>query len=110
MIRYAGPPLGGGKKCARCEKSVYHNELRIGAGQDYHKQCFTCCFCNKGLDSTNLSDFKVENNKRTNENNNNEVKIKDKYEICCKGCYNKNFGPKGYGYGQGAGALYNTGK
>uniref|UniRef100_A0A2I2ZQQ3 Cysteine and glycine rich protein 1 n=1 Tax=Gorilla gorilla gorilla TaxID=9595 RepID=A0A2I2ZQQ3_GORGO len=26
-------------------------------------------------------------------------------EIYCKGCYAKNFGPKGFGYGQGAGAL-----
>lgn len=31
-------------------------------------------------------------------------------EIFCKGCYGKNYGPKGYGYGVGAGALTNTGK
>lgn len=35
--KYKGPPLGGGQKCARCSKSVYHNELRIGANQPYHK-------------------------------------------------------------------------
>ena len=31
-------------------------------------------------------------------------------EIYCKACYGRAFGPKGYGYGGGAGALTNTGK
>ncbi|KAK1898189.1 Cysteine and glycine-rich protein 2 [Dissostichus eleginoides] len=26
-------------------------------------------------------------------------------EVYCKGCYGKKYGPKGYGYGQGAGTL-----
>ena len=31
-------------------------------------------------------------------------------ELYCKGCYGRSYGPKGYGYGGGAGALTNTGK
>lgn len=31
-------------------------------------------------------------------------------EIYCKSCYGKHYGPTGYGYGGGAGALTNTGK
>ena len=41
--------------------------------------------CRKGLDSTTLA-------------------IHDQ-EIYCKSCYGKKYGPKGYGYGQGAGTL-----
>lgn len=29
-------------------------------------------------------------------------------EIFCKSCYGKNYGPKGYGFGGGAGALTRT--
>jgi len=31
-------------------------------------------------------------------------------EIYCKSCYGRLYGPTGYGYGGGAGALTNTGK
>ena len=31
-------------------------------------------------------------------------------KIYCKGCHGKQFGPKGYGYGGGAGTLTYTGK
>lgn len=76
---------GGPDVCPRCEKSVYAAEKIIGAGGSWHKSCFSCATCGKKLDSTTVSD-------------------KDG-EIYCKGCYGKNFGPKGYGFGQGAGAL-----
>lgn len=41
--------------------------------------------CRKGLDSTTLAIHEQE--------------------IYCKSCYGKKYGPKGYGYGQGAGTL-----
>ncbi|VDD78420.1 unnamed protein product [Mesocestoides corti] len=51
----------------------------------FHKRCFRCKTCGKSLDSTNIA-------------------TKDD-EIYCKTCYGKQFGPKGFGFGQGAGAL-----
>ncbi|XP_022082829.1 cysteine and glycine-rich protein 1-like [Acanthaster planci] len=92
--RPAGTGAGGGNKygsadrCPRCSKSVYAAEKVIGAGQSWHKSCFNCKTCKKKLDSTTLSD-------------------KDG-EIFCKSCYGKDFGPKGYGFGAGAGTLVNT--
>nr|AFK10997.1 cysteine and glycine-rich protein 1-like isoform 1 [Callorhinchus milii] len=80
--------FGGSERCPRCDKAVYAAEKVIGAGKSWHKLCFRCAKCAKGLESTTLAD-------------------KDG-EIYCKGCYSKNFGPKGFGYGGGAGALTNT--
>ncbi|XP_061415836.1 cysteine and glycine-rich protein 2 [Lethenteron reissneri] len=77
--------FGGAEKCSRCDKSVYAAERVIGGGKPWHKQCFRCAKCGKGLESTTVTD-------------------KDG-EIYCKACYAKNFGPKGFGFGQGAGAL-----
>lgn len=47
--------------------------------------CVSSVVCRKGLDSTTVA-------------------IHDQ-EIYCKSCYGKKYGPKGYGYGQGAGTL-----
>ncbi|KAJ8373902.1 hypothetical protein SKAU_G00044820 [Synaphobranchus kaupii] len=77
--------FGGSEKCSRCGESVYAAEKIIGAGKPWHKTCFRCAKCGKGLESTTQTE-------------------KDG-EIYCKACYAKNFGPKGFGYGQGAGAL-----
>ena len=42
------PQWGGGKKCARCGKTVYANEEIIAAGESWHKRgCFTCKECGK---------------------------------------------------------------
>ncbi|XP_020620733.1 LOW QUALITY PROTEIN: cysteine and glycine-rich protein 1-like [Orbicella faveolata] len=76
-------------KCPRCEKTVYMAiEEVIGAGAKWHKSCCNCKDCNKRLDSTTWSGHEGE--------------------IYCKGCHGKNFGPKGYGFGAGAGALTHT--
>ncbi|XP_032234017.2 cysteine and glycine-rich protein 1 [Nematostella vectensis] len=78
-------------KCPRCEKPVYFAEQAKANGKSWHKPCLTCKHCNKRLDSTNL----------TNKDD----------EIYCKSCYGKAFGPKGYGFGGGAGTLsMDTGK
>ncbi|XP_072237799.1 cysteine and glycine-rich protein 1b isoform X2 [Leuresthes tenuis] len=75
----------GSEVCPRCGKTVYAAEKVIGGGNSWHKGCFRCAKCGKGLESTTLADRDGE--------------------IYCKGCYAKNFGPKGFGFGQGAGAL-----
>lgn len=67
--------------CPRCEKAVYFAEQVTGPGGLWHKTCLTCYTCNKRLDAGNLSE-------REN-------------QPFCKQCYAKNFGPKGYGYGNG---------
>ncbi|XP_054761856.2 cysteine and glycine-rich protein 2-like [Lytechinus pictus] len=82
------PQWGGGNRCSRCDKSVYTADEIIAAGKSWHKLCFSCESCSKRLDSTTVSDKEGK--------------------IYCKGCYGKHFGPKGYGYGGGAGALTNT--
>lgn len=76
---------GGAEVCPRCEKCVYLAELMRGAGKAWHKGCFTCINCNKRVDSTTLCEREGE--------------------IYCKACYGRNFGPKGFGFGIGAGTL-----
>ncbi|GAB6029985.1 hypothetical protein CHUAL_005677 [Chamberlinius hualienensis] len=78
--------FGGSDVCPRCGKAVYMAEKMMGGGSAWHKTtCFTCAACNKRLESTTLTEREGE--------------------IYCKSCYGRNFGPKGYGYGQGAGTL-----
>ncbi|XP_068176814.1 cysteine and glycine-rich protein 3 [Antennarius striatus] len=79
------PNWGGGAKCGACQKTVYHAEEVQCNGRSFHKTCFICMTCRKALDSTTVAAHESE--------------------IYCKSCYGKKYGPKGYGYGQGAGAL-----
>ncbi|XP_032231043.1 cysteine and glycine-rich protein 1 [Nematostella vectensis] len=74
--------------CPRCEKRAYAAEQVLGAGFNWHKSCFNCYKCHKKLDSTTVAVHKDE--------------------IYCKTCHGANFGPKGYGFGGGAGALSRT--
>jgi len=81
-----GRSYGGTEVCRRCNKAVYMAERMIGAGFAWHKTtCFACPDCKRRLESTTLCE-------------------KDG-EIYCKTCYGKRWGPKGYGYGIGAGTL-----
>lgn len=79
------PKWGGAEICPRCGKSVFIAELMRAAGKAWHKSCFTCNICNKRVDSNLLCEREGE--------------------IYCKSCYGKNFGPKGIGFGIGAGTL-----
>ncbi|KAJ3048618.1 hypothetical protein HK097_010378 [Rhizophlyctis rosea] len=80
------PKFGGADPCPKCGKAVYFAEQILGPGNvKYHKLCFRCTDCNKSLDSSNMAD-------------------KDGV-IYCKTCHGKKWGPKGYGYGGGAGVL-----
>uniref|UniRef100_A0A8D8RLU6 Muscle LIM protein Mlp84B n=2 Tax=Cacopsylla melanoneura TaxID=428564 RepID=A0A8D8RLU6_9HEMI len=75
-----------GEGCPRCGGFVYMAEQMLARGRSWHKECYKCAECARGLDSRNCC----------------EAPDKDIY---CKVCYGKLFGPRGYGYGQGAGAL-----
>jgi len=81
--------FGGAPKCPKCTKSVYMAEEVKCAGKSFHKACFTCATCRKSLDATTVSEHDSN--------------------VYCKACYTKQFGPKGYGYGVGAGTLAHTG-
>ncbi|XP_061391835.1 muscle LIM protein Mlp84B isoform X1 [Musca vetustissima] len=72
-------------KCPKCGKSVYAAEERVAGGYKFHKTCFKCGMCNKALDSTNCTEHEKE--------------------LYCKNCHARKYGPKGYGFGGGAGCL-----
>uniref|UniRef100_A0A3P8WPV6 Cysteine and glycine-rich protein 2 n=1 Tax=Cynoglossus semilaevis TaxID=244447 RepID=A0A3P8WPV6_CYNSE len=79
------PNWGGGNKCTACHRTVYHAEEVQCDGKSFHKSCFLCSCCRKCLDSTTVAVHDLE--------------------LYCRSCYAKKYGPKGYGYGQGAGTL-----
>jgi len=84
--KVAAPPRwGGGNICPKCSKAVYFAEQLKAAYQVWHKGCFTCNTCNKGLDTSTVCD--------------------NADKLYCRPCYGRNFGPKGVGYGVGAGTL-----
>merc|ERR1712002_1237045 len=71
--------------CPRCSKSVYAAEARAVGELQFHKECFKCSMCNKMLDSTNINCHERV--------------------LFCKTCHGRKYGPKGYGFGSGAGTL-----
>jgi len=72
-------------KCAKCLKSVYAAEEVRAANKTFHKLCFKCTSCNKLLETNILTEHQGD--------------------LFCRSCYAKHYGPKGYGYGLGAGTL-----
>lgn len=83
---FGGPKAAAGTGCQRCGFPVYEAEKMISKNRHWHKRCFSCFECHKSLDSTNLCDAPDN-------------------EIYCRGCYGHHFGPKGVGFGMGAGCL-----
>ncbi|XP_049539837.1 muscle LIM protein Mlp84B-like isoform X1 [Anopheles darlingi] len=81
-----GPKAKDGKGCPRCGYAVYEAEKMLSKNRVWHKRCFSCFDCHKSLDSTNLNDG-------------------PNGEIYCRGCYGRNYGPRGVGFGMGAGTL-----
>ena len=75
-----------GQGCPRCGGQVFHAEQMFSKGKTYHKKCFSCNSCKRPLDSVLACDAPDG-------------------EIYCKGCYAKNFGAKGYGFGCRSGFL-----
>jgi len=71
--------------CPRCSKNVYFAEEKQALGKSWHKLCFVCANCKKMLDSGKITEHDGE--------------------MFCGSCYGKFFGPKGYGFGGGAGTL-----
>merc|ERR1712079_141431 len=71
--------------CPKCDRSVYAAEEKLAGGHKWHKVCFKCSMCNKLLDSTSCAEHERK--------------------LYCKTCYGRKYGPKGVGFGAGAGAL-----
>lgn len=71
--------LGGAPKCLKCNQAAYFTEQVHAPGGIYHKSCLTCTSCLKRLETSTL-----------NENSGN---------LYCKSCYQKAFGPVGFGNG-----------
>lgn len=82
----SGPKAAPGLGCRRCGYAVYAAEQMISKNGIWHRRCFSCVDCKRSLDSTNQNDAPDG-------------------EIYCRGCYGRNFGPKGVGFGMGAGTL-----
>uniref|UniRef100_A0A2L2Y9S3 BLTX194 n=1 Tax=Parasteatoda tepidariorum TaxID=114398 RepID=A0A2L2Y9S3_PARTP len=70
-------------KCPKCWKAVYAAEEMLAAGAKWHKTSFKCALCHKRIDSTNATEHGGE--------------------LFCNQCYGRIYGPKGYGFGGGAG-------
>ncbi|CAG9563068.1 unnamed protein product [Danaus chrysippus] len=86
QMPFTGPKAAKGQGCPRCGFPVYAAEQMNSKNGTWHKRCFSCADCHRSLDSTNLCDG-------------------PNGEIYCRGCYGRNFGPKGVGFGLGAGTL-----
>lgn len=103
VIGGARPTDGSG--CPRCGFVVFEAEKMISKNSCWHKRCFNCADCHRSLDSTNLCDAP-----------NGEIYWWARWSTVfyvnfivssnsSRGCYGRTFGPRGIGFGLGAGCL-----
>lgn len=74
-----GGSFGGAEKCQVCSKSVYAAERVLAAGGVFHKTCFRCTSCRKGLDQGSVDQHEGQ--------------------IYCPACHKREFGRFGDGGG-----------
>eukprot|EP00123_Amoebidium_parasiticum_P001047 comp12034_c0_seq1/m.6730 comp12034_c0_seq1/g.6730 ORF comp12034_c0_seq1/g.6730 comp12034_c0_seq1/m.6730 type:complete len:567 (-) comp12034_c0_seq1:70-1770(-) len=73
-------------RCMRCQKTVYPAEKVSGPeGHPWHRGCLRCADCGRQLELGKVAAHGTE--------------------AYCSNCHGKQFGPKGVGFGQGAGTL-----
>ena len=82
--------LGGGNKCAVCDKTIGFAELLDRLGKSYHKECFRCTTCSMVL----RQGAWCENSSKP----------------YCKACHTAAFGPKGFVHGAGMALGVETGR
>ena len=70
--------------------------------QSWHKACFNCVTCNKKLDSTTVAD---KDGEIFCKGENKDITYFITISVFVSACYGKKFGPKGVGFGLGAGTL-----
>jgi len=66
--------------CPRCHNPVFYAERQRGAGHSWHARCFICGDCGKQLSSSCFAE-------------------RNSTDVYCFPCYNRLFGPVGYGFG-----------
>lgn len=97
--------FGGAPKCPVCDKSVYFAEEVVAEGKKFHKACFKCSQCNKMLDRYKLIIIFHTEFYTTIQCSCSSTATAHEGTLYCHPCHRRNFGLKGYGYGQGAGVL-----
>ncbi|VEN36184.1 unnamed protein product [Callosobruchus maculatus] len=108
----SGPKAAPGQGCRRCGYAVYAAEQMISKNGIWHKRCFACHDCNRSLDSTTLNDGPdleiycrgrlITELEPTNYNYSPGSGLK---LVTLTDLRSPNFGPKGVGFGMGAGTL-----
>jgi DNA-directed RNA polymerase subunit RPC12/RpoP len=74
--------------CPWCGKKVYFAEELKALKRKWHRMCFRCGRCKKTLEPGRFTEHDST--------------------LYCQSCYNKQFGPRGYGYAAGLGSLLST--